>query len=170
MGIRTKVVTERVVYRHPKGRFIVVERCWKDIYGEEHCIRETRYPRPKQRESAPEPKPEPTIKTIRVMERDKARFAKLYRQGYTTEKIAEIFGCSKSTVFRYLKLMGLIRRRKKLTDSDKAKIKNLARNGMSGVKIAAAIGFHITTVNKYLRSIGIRKNKPRLTMEKEVKT
>lgn len=161
--------TREIVYRHPKGYYAIVERRGKGRLGGEYRIREAVYPRLTQRKPASEPEPIQTIKIVCVTEQDKTRFAKLYRQGYTTAKIAEICGWSKATVFRYLKQMGAIRERKKLTDCDKTRIENLAQNGATGAQIAVVVGFDATTVNKYLRSIGMRKDKTQPTAGKEAK-
>lgn len=153
--------TRRVVYRHPKGRFIVIERRGKGIWGKEYRIRETVYPRKKQRKPAPKPKPQlaQTIATVPIPEQDKTLFAKLYNQGYSVRKISQISGRSDDTVFSGLIQTGAIRRKvdqeiSQATEQDEADFAALYRQGYTITKIAAISGWSKATVSRHLRRTG----------------
>lgn len=156
--------TQQVTYIHPKEYYAVVKRRGKGKLGGEYQFNETIYPpfpwKKDEPAPKPKPKPQPVRKTmvVRVTEQDKAGFAALYRQDYTITQIAEISGWSKTTVFRHLNLMGLIRRQKKLTDSERAQIVNMARDGATAAKIAETIDVSEKTVYRQLHAVGIWKN------------
>ena len=164
--------TCEIVYRHPKGRFNVVERRGKGRLGGEYRIRETVYPRPKQPKSALKPRSRerapalklPTGQKIKsVTERDKAQFAKLYKQGYSMMKIAKISGWSDMTVHKYLKLTGAIRKKQAATERDKTQFVELYRQGYSIEKIAATSGWSPATVFKYLKQTGLIRKQKKVT-------
>lgn len=166
--------TQQVTYIHPKEYYAVVQRRGKGKLGGEYQFNETIYPpfpwKKDEPAPKPKPKPQPVRKTmvVRVTEQDKAGFAALYRQDYTITQIAEISGWSKTTVFRHLNLMGLIRRQKKLTDSERAQIVNMARDGATAAKIAETIDVSEKTVYRQLHAVGIWKNQTSTGSRKEV--
>lgn len=112
---------ERIVYRHPKGRFEVVERSGKDIFGNLYRIREARLtPEKDERGLMTNPAlPAPVLMGRQEPEKDKP---KTTRGGW----------------------------RKKLTDEEKTWIRRLFSNGMSMKQIARKISRSDTVVRDYL--------------------
>lgn len=112
---------ERIVYRHPKGRFEVIERSGKDIFGNLYRIREARLtPEKDERGLLTNPAlPVPVLRDRPEPQRDKP---KTTRGGV----------------------------RKKLTDEEKTVIRRFFSNGMSMKQIARKISRADTVVRDYL--------------------
>ena len=138
--------TVTIIYRHPKGRFVVVERRGIGRLGGEYRIRETVFLRLKQQEYPPVQK----APASRITQEEQYR---------NVDKVSEKCGRSRSAVFKVLKKVGLIPKPKHLTDGDKATIEALTRSGMSHQKIGAVIGFSQTVVSRYLRESSLKLRK-----------
>ena len=113
---------EKIVYRHPKGRFEVVERSGKDIFGNLYRIREARLTPEKDERGllTNAALPVPVLRDRPAEpQRDKP---KTTRGGW----------------------------RKKLTDEEKTWIRRLFENGMSMKQIAREISRSDTVVRDYL--------------------
>lgn len=113
---------ERIVYRHPKGRFEVIERSGKDIFGNLYRIREARLTPEKDERGllTNAALPVPVLRDRPAEpQRDKP---KTTRGGW----------------------------RKKLTDEEKTWIRRLFENGMSMKQIARKISRSDTVVRDYL--------------------
>lgn len=147
--------TVTIIYRHPKGRFVVVERRGIGRLGGEYRIRETVFLRLKQQEYPPVQK----APASRITQEEQYRFVELFKQYRNVDKVSEKCGRSRSAVFKVLKKVGLIPKPKHLTDGDKATIEALTRSGMSHQKIGAVIGFSQTVVSRYLRESSLKLRK-----------
>ncbi len=88
---------------------------------------------------------------------------KLYREGKTSEQIAELLNCSFSAVMQHLKrhtewkdirndfVENYSGKKIKLSEGKRAKIKELSKQGKTADEIAEIIGISNSTVRKYLK-------------------
>ena len=141
-----------IVYRHPKGRFDVVERHGRNIFGEEYRIREAvATPRRDQRgllhtADAPEMQPVPQglkKQQKKVMgERELEEIKQLFRGGKSIRAIAAETGFSISYVRDKLNRAGV--RKPKFhrlwTDEEVTLAKKLRAQGWTLVQIGERIG------------------------------
>lgn len=161
---------ERIVYRHPKGRFEVVERSGTDIFGNPYHIREARLtpekdergrltaadklaaaPQPPKAEAAEEP-PEP-IRRLRLSTKEQQRICTMWRQGFGIVQIARDCGRAESTINNVLLKKGLRepQEQNRWTDQDKKDAAALWRKGWSQKRIAEELGRSRASVAWQLR-------------------
>lgn len=79
----------------------------------------------------------------------KDEFIKLYNEGYSFRRIAEMYGVSKGAVGRYIK-EGTELRVKGLTESQKQQVKGLYLEGLTVNAVADKLGLVYSTVKNYL--------------------
>lgn len=144
----------RIIYRHPKGRFDVVERRGRNIFGMEYRVREAvATPQRDKRgllhtadADAPEMQPVPQgmkAHQQRVMtERDFEEIKMLFTHGKSIRAIAEETGFSRSWVRDKLTRAGV--RKPKFhrlwTDEEVALAKQLRAQGWTAEQIGERIG------------------------------
>ncbi len=142
------VIGEKVVYRHPKGRFEVLERTYR-AFGNTYSVREAVLTPDEDRRRMPEalrfaqggapvedkPKVPPRVA---VSDREAEGFAEMYRDGAPLEEIARRFSRTQDTVRSHLRRLGVIKARKvgfwKIADIKKAKA--LIEGGYSVAEVA----------------------------------
>ncbi len=73
--------------------------------------------------------------------------------GYTYDKIASLFGVSKTTIWRYLKRASISSKRKVLNAETITKIKEMRKNNMSYAEIAEKLGVSRSSAYKYGRNV-----------------
>ena len=161
---------EKIVYRHPKGRFEVIERSGTDIFGNLYRIREAQLTPEKDARGrltdadrkAPElhldmPE-EPPQKRIRktINQKEGQRICTLWRQGFSTRQIAESCGRAESTINIYLTKKGLREPKDKhpWTEEESELALELWNAGWTLQKIADEMGRSKFTVSLHLRRIG----------------
>ena len=142
------VIGERVIYRHPKGRFEVRETTCR-AFGNTYSVREAIMTPDEDRRRMPEalrfsqggtqiedkPKAPPRIA---VSDREAEGFAEMYRDGAPLEEIARRFARTQDTVRSHLRRLGVIQKRKvgfwKIAEIKKAKA--LIAGGYSVAEVA----------------------------------
>lgn len=82
-------------------------------------------------------------------------WAELYNQGYSTNRIAEMYGVTPTTVSTSLKLQGIEIRHRPTDDLEKAAWLSMFNDGMSVPSIANARGVDKSVIYRYLKSQGI---------------
>ena len=163
---------ERIVYRHPTGRFEVVERIGQSPLGGTYCIREAfltpekdergrltaadklaAAPQPPKAEAAEEP-PEP-IRRLRLSTKEQQRICTMWRQGFGIVQIARDCGRAESTINNVLLKKGLRepQEQNRWTDQDKKDAAALWRKGWSQKRIAEELGRSRASVALQLRRL-----------------
>lgn len=171
-------MSEKVVYRHPQGRFEVRERTGRGaLGGGTYVVREavltpqkdsrgtfhrpSRYETAQIKISAPkkieEDEPEPReAKRMTLYEQERA--AELCREGYSVAYIARKIGRANSSVACFLERSGLRPREPKnpVTEAEIDRVEELVAQGYSINKAAQVIGRATQTIYK---KINERRNK-----------
>ena len=162
---------ERIVYRHPKGRFEVVERSGTDIFGNPYRIREARLTPEKDERGrltnadklavASQPSPEaetmeePTepIRRLKLSTKEQQRICTMWRQGFSIVQIARDCGRAESTINNVLLKKGLRepQEQNRWTDQEKKDAAALWRKGWSQKRIAEELGRSRASVAWQLR-------------------
>lgn len=159
---------ERVVYRHPKGRFEVWETIGRGLLGgDTYAIREAvltpqkdsrgTFHRPRRNETAhfhyapptdALDEVQPMREYRRMTEDEQGRAAVLFRKGYNVADIARNIGRDESTVASFLERAGIRKRKPKnlLTEEELARAEELHAQGMSIREAAHRIGRSYATV------------------------
>lgn len=160
---------ERIVYRHPKGRFEVIERSGTDIFGNPYHIREARLTPEKDERGlltdadrlAPElhlemPEDSPQNRTRKtISQKEGQRICTMWRQGFSVRQIAEVCGRAESTINGYLVKKGLREPKDKRawTEEETELALELWNAGWTLQKIADEMGRNKFTVSLHLRRI-----------------
>lgn len=143
---------ERVVYRHPMGRFEVVEREYRALGGNTYTVRETVLtPEKDVRGFASDYEPVeqkvmPTVGKVRaarpqVTPDERREWVLMHRNGAELRDIADAFGRNVDTVRSHLRRVGEIAPVRNYWKCEEAR-RALAfwRQGMSFKRIAAELG------------------------------
>ena len=157
---------ERIVYRHPTGRFEVVERIGQSPLGGTYCIREA-FLTPEKDERGrltaadmlaaapvalpPEP---PTVRTVnRMSQKEQQKICTMWRQGFSIAQIAQAIGRAENTVNVYLVRKGLRERNERnlMTEEEINTAADLWRRGYTLRAIGEALGRSKNTVNAALK-------------------
>lgn len=159
---------ERIVYRHPKGRFEVVERSGTDIFGNPYHIREARLTPEKDERGRltaadklaevpdalpPEP---PTVRTFnRMSQKEQQKICTMWRQGFSIAQIAQAIGRAENIVNVYLVRKGLRERNERnlMTEEEINTAADLWRRGYTLRAIGEALGRSKNTVNSALKRL-----------------
>ena len=164
----------RVLFRHPKGRFDVIERCGVGALGRDYCIRETVLT--PERDSRgqltdadlqappiafaihPTAQEEPKKRTSgrkHLTEPEKRKICTMWRQGWSIGQISAAVGCSSAAVRRALDEKGVreIEKRRPWTQEETALAVQLWREGISQRMIAERLGRKRSTVARQLQSM-----------------
>ena len=159
---------ERIVYRHPKGRFEVVERSGKDIFGNLYRIREAQLTPEKDergRLTAADklaevpvalPLEPPTVRTFnRMSQKEQQKICTMWRQGFSIAQIAQAVGRAENTVNVYLVRKGLRERNERnlMTEEEINTAADLWRRGYTLRAIGEALGRSKNTVNAALKRL-----------------
>lgn len=150
------IIGEKVVYRHPKGRFEVLRRTYR-AFGNTYSVREAILTPDEDRRRMPETlrirqaEPEadkPKVSYIAVSDREAEGFAEMYRDGAPLEEIARRFSRTQDTVRSHLRRLGVIKARKvgfwKISDIKKAKA--LIEDGYSVSEVAKELDRTVSSV------------------------
>lgn len=143
---------ERVVYRHPMGRFEVVEREYRALGGNTYTVRETVLtPEKDARGFASDYEPVeqkvmPAVGKVRaarpqVMPDERREWVLMHRNGAELRDIADAFGRNAVTVRSHLRRAGEIAPVRNYWKREEARrALALWRQGMSFKRIAAELG------------------------------
>lgn len=85
------------------------------------------------------------------------KIVKAYAKGEPVNKIAEKYGCDKSTILRYARLAGLPKRPKHLPEETKEAVIKDYKNGLPIKKIAELNGVSQAYVSTISRKAGIKR-------------
>ena len=161
-------MSERIVYRHPKGRFEVHETVGHSALGGTYRIREA-FLTPEKDERGrltnadklaevpdalpPEP---PTVRTFnRMSQKEQQKICTMWRQGFSIAQIAQAIGRAKNTVNVYLVRKGLRERNERnlMTEEEINTAADLWRRGYTLRAIGEALGRSKNTVNAALKRL-----------------
>lgn len=143
---------EKVIYRHPMGRFEVVERDYRALDGSTYTVREAILtPAKDARGFASEFEPVerkvmPTVGKVRaarpqVTPDERREWVLMHRNGAELRDIADAFGCNVDTVRSHLRRAGEIAPVRNYWKREEARrALALWRQGMSFKRIAAELG------------------------------
>lgn len=156
---------KRTVYRHPLGRYEVIEVTGVNIMGDTYRIREAELT-PEQdarglltnadKVALPQPLPD-SIRSKRDVKRisdaERARICDLWRQGWSIRQIANELLRSDNTINDFLKRNGMRKPKDRAlwTEKDTLHAKKLLAQGMTFRQIAVEMGRSMGTVYDNLR-------------------
>lgn len=168
--------SKKVVYRHPKGRFEVVEVSGRNMMGETYRYREAHLtPARDSRGFVPRTRPvyTPAPKTAeppqapktdrrgglryRLSDEEKRTMCMLWNQGMSMVEIAKQTGRNKTTVRNYLTLEAQLRTPSKMrgwTEQERAEARRLFRLGYTQSEIAQMLGRSVAAVEHVTRKTG----------------
>lgn len=87
------------------------------------------------------------------------RIINAYKAGVPIKKIEEDYGCTKSTVLRYARLVGLSKRDKGFNSDIKKATLSLYKDGVPIAQISAQLGVSQAYVSKEAKAAGISRYK-----------
>ena len=147
---------EKVIYRHPKGRFDVIETTGVGMLGIEYRVREAvltpeRDQRGMLHDSDRLPRPIHELhtaaeveikKTTPMTDEEKKRIRALFRKGYSVPKIEQATGRSETAIRKYLIRAGLMQKAEvRLYTQEELKLmRKLWAQGWSAREIGERIG------------------------------
>ena len=98
----------------------------------------------------------------RTLSKVKQYWAKMYKDGLSTVEIGVRFNCSRTTVLRYIKSVGIDEKDRGCVDpSIKEQWKGLYENGLTMDEISQKHNCSYSTVRKHLNDIGVEANNRR---------
>lgn len=153
-------MSERIVYRHPKGRFEVHETVGHSALGGTYRIREA-FLTPEKDErgrltNADKLAEPPTVRTFnRMSQKEQQKICTMWRQGFSIAQIAQAIGRAENTVNVYLLRKGLRERndRNLMTEEEINTAADLWRRGYTLRAIGEALGRSKNTVNAALKRL-----------------